>query len=233
MVPAGFFTGVLTQCLAKADPQTLTYGHLINAVLAHIKGLRREQTPLLLGDPERPVFAPEEIYLRLFRFAQRRQYRSLTSEVLRERYMLLRRHVTVPFPQAYDSFGRAFLEQGDYHTAISALQTALNQRYGEHYETLLALGKAYVSTRRYAEALKSFQKCTELGPAKAALWQTLIARLEELAQGQKHALLVGVSKYANQEVAPVRDAVNDVLAFKQVLVTQCGFQAENVHRVVP
>src|SRR5688572_6458856 len=49
-----------------------------------------------------------------------------------------------------------------------------------------------------------------------------------LAQGRKHALLVGVGRYAHMPKASLEGPANDVAALKALLVGQWGFEAKDV-----
>jgi tetratricopeptide (TPR) repeat protein len=226
---AGAFTWGLTRCLATADPQRLTYGQLIDAALAAMPAFGRRQTPILFGDREQLVFAVREIYLRLFSFAERRNYEAYTLAGLKARYSRFRQRVTAAHPLAHYSFGRAFLEAGDYDAAAEALRTALAQGARDEAAGTLALGKAQLSARLYDAATTSFRRYAELAPAEVgATARELIARTETLIAGHHHALLVGINDYLSPQVRRVRGAVNDVRALHDVLVSKLEFDPANV-----
>jgi tetratricopeptide (TPR) repeat protein len=226
---AGLFTGVLSHQLRQSNPDTVTYGQLLDAVIAEIRKLRFDQTPLLTGDRNQPIFAEEDFYLSLFEFTQRRNYSAFSLESLLRQYSSMRKRISVQFAEAHYSFGRALLEKGDHEGAIEALQSAL-QHGGDYYlEALLALGIAQVTARRYVEALETFEQYAEVASKdKIVVVSELIEKSKRLLSCRKHALLVGINKYINKDLMPVQGAVNDVLAFKGALVTKLGFKEENI-----
>jgi len=225
----GAFTCGLTRCLSTADPQTLTYGQLIDAALDAMTSLRKRQTPVLLGDREQPLFTAREIYLRLFGFAQRRNYEAYTLPGLKSRYARFRQLVTAAHPLAHYSFGRAFLEKGDYVAAAEALQTALAEGARDEASLTLALGRAQFGARLYDQAEVSFQRYAELNQAEAASGASeLITPTETLNAGRRHALLVGINDYLDPGVRPVRGAVNDVEALRDALVNKLGFDQAGI-----
>lgn len=230
---AGAFTWGLTRCLATADPQSLTYGQLIDAALAAMPSFRRQQTPVLFGDREQPVFAAQEVYLRMFGFAERRNYEPYTLARLKARYARFRQQVTAAHPLAHYSFGRAFLEKGDHDAAVRALQTALAQSASDEAALMLSLGRAQLGARRYDAAAASFRRYEDLATAEAAIIaRELIARVDTLIAGRRHALLVGIKDYLDPEARPVRGALNDVQALRDALVNKLGFEPANITMLI-
>jgi tetratricopeptide (TPR) repeat protein len=232
-VKAGLFTGVLSQKLRESKPDTLTCGELLRVVIAEIskQGNRHEikqdllQTPVLIGDRNQLVFA-QDLYLSLFEFAQRRNYSAFTLESLVKQYSHLRKHIPVQFAEAHYSFGLALFEKGDHEGALEAFETAVLQHGDAYNEALLALGIAQFSARHYAQALKTFEQCQ--AASKDKIVSELIEKSQRLLLCRKHALLVGINKYINKDLMSVQGAVNDVLAFKEALITKLGFKVENI-----
>ncbi|MBK9710144.1 MAG: caspase family protein [Kouleothrix sp.] len=231
-VTAGLFSGALNRQLSAADPDTVTYGQLIDGVLDTIKTLGYDQTPLLIGDREQPIFAAEDVYLRLFDFAQRRHYPELSSQSLAARYARLCKRLAAPFPQAHYSFGRAFLERGEHARAIDALRTALDQRGGDDPEMLLALGRAQLGAQQYANAAGTFRRYAAVAPAEAPPAQALVERIDKLTQGRRHALVVGIDDYTGAGLPRLRGAANDARLMRDTLVSTLGFPAGQITMLI-
>jgi tetratricopeptide (TPR) repeat protein len=226
---AGLFTGVLSHQLRQSNSDTLTYGQLLDAVITEIRERHLDQTPLLTGDRNQPIFAEEDFYLSLFEFTQRRNYSAFTLESLLRQYSSMRKRISLQFAEAHYGFGRALLEKGDHEGAIDALQTALHHGGDYYLEALLALGIAQVTARRYVEALETFEQYAKVASKdKIVVVSELIEKSKRLLSCRKHALLVGINKYSNKDLMPVQGAVNDVLAFKGALITKLGFKEENI-----
>lgn len=121
----GLFTGVLVQQLEEANRETLTFGELVDGVIAGINDLRFRQTPLFRGDREAPVFVTDDNILRHFEFGFRRRYFDIRPATLMKRYQDVMRRIPAPFPRTYLSFGWAFIEKGDFILAVEALRRGI------------------------------------------------------------------------------------------------------------
>lgn len=161
---ANVMSRTLVKALAAFDQQEITYRALLGSVSKKSGQRALSKYRFSFAKLNQRVFAHEEIYLQLFAFAQRQTYEAFTWEDLKKRYARLGRQITVPFPQVYYSFGRAFMEKGDYATALKALETAQQQSDGHNPDIILALGKAHLGVQQYVEALRCFQQYAIVGP---------------------------------------------------------------------
>jgi tetratricopeptide (TPR) repeat protein len=218
---AGLFTAALHGKLASEKVGDLTFGRLMNDTISYVSERQHDQTPLLIGDPDRPVFAREDYFLSAFRFAERRSNDPLPLRVLQKRYQRLRDRKATPFPSLHLAYGRAFLAKKDPNAALLALETALEQRDGDWAEPWRALAAAHLVCRQDDAALRA---CQPVGPdlAEAAL---MIGRL---CTARRHALIVGIRRYLDPELPEADGAVNDALLMRHAIVEHCGFRAEDV-----
>jgi len=225
----GLFTFVLVDKLRSAAPQTATFGDLVGATIARIRELGYDQTPVFVGDRSDGLFF-RELYLGLFDFAQRRTCPAITLDGVRRRYRRVREQVPVAHPQAYSSFGRAFLNKGDWRAATEALQMSLQQGSGEDPDTLLALVRVQLEAGRYADALDSLQRYVG-SPEMAGSAEEIDALLSSLGAcvaPRRHALLVGISQYANHRIPGVPGAASDVHSVKDILQNRLGYSEDDI-----
>lgn len=148
----GLLSGVLVQLLEESNPSTLTFGKLIDGVLTRINELRFRQTSLFSGDREEPIFTPDDFTLRHFEFSLRRRFFDIPLATLTKRYRNLRKRITAPFPQAYLSFGLAFIEKGEFTLAVESLRQWVEERQQSNWEDESALLFALYRSGEQAKA---------------------------------------------------------------------------------
>jgi hypothetical protein len=239
-VRCGMLTGALYQSLLSADDQMLTYGEWIAAAIGIAEGASSDsrvypqrQTPYFSGIKSQRVFGPDDLYSSVFEFSQRRDWPALPLDELTRLYAIFCHALTVPHPHGHAAFGRAFLTKGADAQAITALQTAVAQAGDAAPANLVTLARAQFHAGQYAAALATLQRYAPLSaPADKAVVDELGGLLDQLAQGRKHALLVGIDQYQSQKVPPLKGARNDVAALKQLLMKRWGFQAEDIVELV-
>jgi tetratricopeptide (TPR) repeat protein len=227
----GLFTGVLVQELYESKRNTPANGTLLDGSLRRIRNLGFNQTPLLIGDRDQLVFVPKEIYLTLFDFSKRRNYSVFTIEGLIKTYSRFCTQIKIPFPEVLCSFGRAFLEKHDYYRAIESLSLAIKQREDHYQEARFLLGKAQFFITRYGEALynlRTYDSYLSEEKTKDNKIKTIIENIEKIIVNKKYAVLVGINEYISKDVKPLKGAVNDVLAFQEVLIKRFNFKNEDI-----
>jgi tetratricopeptide (TPR) repeat protein len=227
----GLFTGVLVQELYESKRKIPTNGTLLDGSLRRIRNLGFNQTPLLIGDRDQLIFVPKEIYLTLFDFSKRRNYSVFTIEGLIKSYSRFCTQIRIPFPEVLCSFGHAFLEKHDYHHAIESLSLAIKQREDHYQEARFLLGKAQFFITRYGEALynlRTYDSYLSEEKTKDNKIKTIIENIEKIIVNKKYAVLVGINEYISKDVKPLKGAVNDVLAFQEVLIKRFNFKNEDI-----
>jgi uncharacterized caspase-like protein/Flp pilus assembly protein TadD len=229
-VRAGLFTGVLWQTLNTADPQKITYGTLIGAMIEGIKKLGFDQTPVFVGYRSDGPFLPKDLFLRLFEFTQRRTYPAISLDAVRRLYERFCQQVSVSYPQAHLSFGLAFLEKGDGQAATKALKKSLQQADGDHTGTLLSLVRAQLETGHYNDALDSLQRYLESPLAAGTKEETnsLQASVEACAAPRRHAVLVGIGRYTTPDIPEVPGTSRDIQRIKETLLNHMGFLEDDI-----
>ena len=233
----GAFTYALIQQLSRS-PLDVTLGRIMGKVVEEVQDQYPRQTPLLIGSSAQSLFAGLDYYLTLFDLSLRRNYSALTGDELRQRYAdVLEQLTTTPFPQLHYSYGRAFLEKGNYIQALHALQTAIQQSKQKYPDFIFALGIAQLRTRLYHDAIASFQQYQVasqqyLSASDSSIFPDQLREIEtEIAQlknSRRYALLVGINNYSNPKIPAVQGAVNDVLALKRILVDKYAFSETDI-----
>jgi hypothetical protein len=219
---AGLFTAALYARLAAEDADALTFGRLMDATIGYIRERGFDQTPLLIGDRDRPVFAREDHFLRTFRFAERRSDDPASPEVLLRRYRRLCDRLPAPFPSLHLAYARAFLGKRDFSAAIPALELALEQRKDGWPEARRLLAAAHLGARHDNAALRA---CVAAGPAMAEATRLV----ERLRTARRHALIVGIHDYIDPQLPKVAGAANDALLMRKSIIERCGFRGRGRH----
>jgi hypothetical protein len=217
----GLFTATLHANLSSEKADDLTFGRLMNATISYVGERQPDQTPMLIGDPDRPVFAREDYFLSAFRFAEKRSNDPLPLGELQRRYQRLRDRIATPFPSLHLAYGRAFLARKDPKSVLFALERALEQRENAWAKALRLLAAVRLDCGHDNAAL---QTCQAAGPDL-----TEAARMiERLGVARRHALIVGIRSYFDPEVPEAAGAFNDAVLMCRALVEHYGFREEDV-----
>lgn len=236
----GMMTFALYQSLLGADAQTLSYGEWLNSAICFAEQASSDpdiyqwrQTPYFNGIKNQHVFGPDDIYLSIFEFSQRRDWPEIPLDELIKLYSIFCHAISVLHPRGHAAFGRAFLSVNAYEQAILALQTAVAQAGDAVPTNLQALALAQFRAGQYPEVLATLRRYAPLArPEEQAMVEELDDLLERLVSSRKYALLVGINKYLSPEVPHLKGARNDVVAMKQILTERWGFQPEDIVELV-
>ena len=226
----GFFTYTLVQELRQASEDILQRD-LVERVRETVQS-RYRQTPLFIGDIDKPLFFAQ-LNLRncpeFFTFSQRRCYSAFDDIFLQDLHQKTSKQFTTKFPDFYYSLGLAFLESGNATQALTLLETAVQFSRSNIDEKLFALSLAQLNNQRYKDSSQTFQRYIEAAKVdtSSSLIKELSSAIDHLAKPR--ALLIGVDTYLDAEkITPIEDAVSDTLALQEALISEFGFQSENV-----
>lgn len=223
----GRFTYVLTQEVRRM-PVNATLGEIAERVTTAMARIDPHQVPVFVGDQRQPITHRKDLrqQLALFEFSLRRNFAAYSLEDIERYDQEAQRSFGAPFQQFYCSLDRAYLEKRAYARAEAVLQMALQQAQ-EYDDALLAIGVAQLRQQKYVDAVRSFQSYRRATQPPDHMEESL--RLTSaLQRSRKHALLVGINRYADKSLARLRGAVNDVRALKAALVASCGFLEEDI-----
>ena len=225
---AGAFTSALVQYLESAS-EYITCGALLQGTIAKLGDQVRKQTPLVIGDREVPFFAPDDVLLKGFLFSRRLSFAGLTTRVLERRYAQYSARFDFPFPALHYSFGLAFARKGLLERGRAALNQALVESSGRGADARLALARAEIQAGAYAAAHQNLGLVRQELPKNQAVRATRAeTSAQRMAAAGRHALLVGVSRYALPDLPFVTGADSDVELMRRALIEDLGFSASNI-----
>lgn len=230
-IHVGRFTQALVKQLAMHSKNT-PLGSILPAVADSLATMTAEpQRPIYVGNMDRSLLVGsggvKEI-LEAFDFSMRRNYDALSLDEVNSGYQSMSRN-GFPFLQLNLSFGRAFLEKGQYAAALAALQLADRSHARQAPEALLALGAAQLHNQKYEDAMTSLQEYANLKIDPATQLDVALQTMSELKKQRKHALLIGIDQYQAEETSPLRGAVNDVHLVKETLIDRHNFAEADIH----
>jgi uncharacterized caspase-like protein len=230
--PHGAFTHSLVQAARTLASEPASLAQVMDLATKRMKSTTLDrQSPVLAGRRDQPVFRSSAASRSQGRYAQlsapeRWAYHAETLGDLAQAYERFQALDAVPYAQGHLSFGRAFLAHSAPDRAIAALTTAVGQAAGDP-QAVLALGQAQVAAGRYGAARDTFRQSeVELASPLARFVHDLHRQAEELASPQRHALVVGIDRYA--AITALEGAANDARAVRDALVQRLGFQPENI-----
>lgn len=229
-ITAGLLSYAVMEKIWSSEPTTLTQGELLIGSIDRMRSLGFNQNPQLIGNPNQVFCGREDIYLYLWEFSQRRRFASFHADSLKAKYDKHSSYEAGSFPLVHCSFGRAFIEKKCYIDAIKALKASLDLHSINSHEANLILGQAYTIIRDFSEAEKNFRAYADsvdnnLIPAQ---FKDLITLNREARHCKRHALLIGIDIYKNKEVTSLKGACNDVAILKDILISHCNFQPQDV-----
>ncbi|RPI25577.1 MAG: hypothetical protein EHM61_14020 [Acidobacteria bacterium] len=225
--PGGLLTGAVLSVLGLADPTHLDYGTLLDETIREIQRLAFDQVPMFVGNRDQLVMSAEDVHLNLWQLSQRYHFHSDLSPALAQRQADLLGRLAVPFPSAWAAVGRAYLSANALPAACEALGRALSEYGDSDARTTLALSEVLFSGQQYAEA-RRYVTVWSQADEDPADGSALVTTLRQLESGSCHALLIGISRYASEEVPPLNGPANDVKAFRAAIVEQLRCPEENV-----
>jgi tetratricopeptide (TPR) repeat protein len=205
-IHVGRFTQALVKQLAMHSKVTP-----LSSILPAVASSLDTTTP----GPQRPVFVGNmegsllvgsgglKEVLEAFDFSMRRNYDALALDEVNAGYQNMSRN-GFPFLQLNLSYGRAFLEKGQYAAALAALQLADRNHARQAPEALLALGAAQLHNQKYEDAMTSLQEYVGLNIDSAKQLDAALQTMSELKNQRKHALLIGIDLYQEEDISPLR-----------------------------
>ena len=245
-VKAGLFTTALVRVLRAADTARLTLGELHARTLDEMQTLDRRQTPLLVGDRERPAFGVEDVYLAALDLAKRRDHGTLTRRLLEGRVRRIGETLEKSYPEYHYGVGHARFHFGDVDGAIRSFGRALAERDGDYPEASLLLARARLALRDDDGARAALTEQIFHEPAQARLVRAALGDLDDLRADRRRALLVGVDRtgddgYDRTSRAVVRErdashgaaprASETLERMRRTLTREWGFTDDDVRRL--
>ncbi len=204
-----------------------TYSDIIAGIQAEAQTTALDQTPLFMGDPNRLLFSGTGTDLALLDIMEQFNYATLSLDAIRREYHTFQ-EVNIAFPQAYQSFGNAFLAKRAFPEALTALMKAKKQ---SRENTLIELELAMVQlgSKDIQSAIDHLTHFLEK-PAPSALDGQVKQLCEDLHtwMEQKPIVLVGIDRYASHDLPTLQGAVNDVMVMKHLLISHYGYREEEI-----
>jgi tetratricopeptide (TPR) repeat protein len=217
------------------EPEKVTYSEILKNLSERLKDEKfplEHQHPIVLGsnnyDDVIFLHQNQNYYLKIFDLVDRKNFSLYTYPMLQKLYRKLKENIGVPFAKAYYTLGYAFLEKGEYENAYEVLQIAMSASKEHNPKILYSLAISYLQKRKYQESLSSIEQYIQLYPESIQSLEDIIKKIKAFSNNEKYALLVGINNYINPEIPKIKGAVNDVLAFKKVLLEKFNFKEENI-----
>jgi uncharacterized caspase-like protein len=235
--------GVFTYHLAQELPRLPTTGLTHEALLSAVEGAMAasaspgepRQQPTFAGNPNDPVF-PEQPLLgfarEAFGVAYRRDWRGLDASAIQSEYELTSRVFPRPWSRLQYAVGRALLGKQRYAAAESALRDAPQWDEAAHPGATVAMAIAGIGQGKRVEGTAALRDALQRPTVRAALTagpSHLQAALETIARGSgPRALLVGIGRYQNPDIAPNPAIAGNLELFRRLLEERFGFDPRDV-----
>jgi tetratricopeptide (TPR) repeat protein len=223
----GVFTSLLAEELER-DPGSADGQDLSQRLTDRMASAGWAQTPLLVGD-ERFLLAPAWSLLRAHHLSQPQAAVPESAEDL-ARHLDAACRFPIPVPEIFHQLGLGLLDRRRFADAATALEKGLAISPRPDPEMTLEVAVARMRSRRYEEGLAGLRdyRASVSGSEIADEVDEFVSRMAGRKPDRRRALLVGIREYTAEAVPQAAGAVNDVVALRDVLVQECGFQAADV-----